>query len=384
MLPAQAEFSPAYFDCNATTPVDPGVLEVCLRYLRDDYGNAASRTHAFGALAKRATERGRDEVASVVGCDPDEVVFTSGATESNNIALLGLRDEGIRTGRRHIVVSAIEHKSVLEPLEVLTQSGFEVTLIRPNALGWIEPDEIRAALRPETLIVSLMQVNNETGVVQPLPEVAAVLRDHPCYFHVDAAQGFGKLIESLREPRIDLIGVSGHKIYAPKGIGALITRRRNRRRVPLTPLMYGGGQERGLRPGTLPVHLIASLGEAARLACRNHAHREARVLEIRAGLLEALRGVPHELNGDTMRTAPNTLNVRFTGIDSEALMVGLKDLIAVSNGSACTSASYAPSHVLAAMGLPAEHIQESIRISWCHLTPKVRWDSIISRLRSMM
>lgn len=217
---------PVYLDCNATTPVDPEVEREFLIYVRDEFGNAGSRTHEFGARAKQAVQKARDQVATVVKCQREEVIFTSGATESNNLAILGLREHGEKTGRRHIVSTAIEHKAVLEPLEHLARHGFEVTLVRPEATGAVLGSKVAAAVRPDTLLVSVMHVNNETGVIQPLAEIASGLEGHDAFLHVDAAQGFGKRIPDLQNPRIDLISLSGHKIYAPKGIGALVTRRR--------------------------------------------------------------------------------------------------------------------------------------------------------------
>ncbi len=243
-----------------------------LRVLADEWGNAGS-PHAFGQRAKAAVQLWRDQVAAVVAARRHEIIFTSGATESNNLALLGLAAYGEKSGKRHIVSSQIEHKSVLEPLAQLSRRGFTVTCIPPSRSGRVSADEIGAAVRDDTLLVSLMQANNETGVLQPIAEVADLLHDTDVYFHVDAAQGFGKEIESLRHARIDLISVSGHKIYAPQGIGALVTRRRQFDLPPLTPLQFGGGQELGLRPGTLPVHLIVGLGKAAELALQEAEQR---------------------------------------------------------------------------------------------------------------
>ena len=372
-----------YLDCNATTPIEPEVLEVVIQYLRDDYGNAGSRTHEFGLRAKLVVDRAREAVASVVDADPQEVLFTSGATESNNLAILGLAAEGRRSGRRHIVASAIEHKAVLEPLAYLAGQGFDVTLVPAVPCGFATAESIASAVRPDTLLVSVMHVNNETGVIQPLESIAASLAGHDCYLHVDAAQGFGKEWAALTLQRVDLVSVSGHKIFGPKGIGALIARRRGRTRLPLEPISYGGGQERGLRPGTLPVPLIAGLGEAARIARRDHATRRARCLEIKREFVEALAGVPYRINGDEYSVIPSTLNLSIAGVDSEAAMVALKGVAAVSNGSACTSSSYQPSHVLKGMNLPEQQISEALRFSWCHLTGAIPWREICSRLAKL-
>jgi cysteine desulfurase len=375
---------PVYLDCNATTPIDPEVEREFLIYVRDEFGNAGSRTHEFGARAKQAVQRARDQVASVLKCQREEILFTSGATESNNLAVLGLRQHGEMTGRRHIVSTAIEHKAVLEPLEYLGRHGFDITLVEPGPDGAVAADQITNSLRPDTLLVSVMHVNNETGVVQPVREIAAALESHPTFLHVDAAQGFGKRIEDLRESRIDLISLSGHKIYAPKGIGALIVRRRGYERPPLTPLMFGGGQERGLRPGTLPVALIVALGKAAELCLRDHKTREQRCAQLKQEALRALTSVGGVPTGDQSKALPSTLNMSIPGLDSEAVMVALKDVVAISNGSACTSQNYTASHVLTAMKLSEEHIKGALRFSWCHLTPDVQWDEVVEVIRKLM
>ncbi len=371
---------PVYLDCNATTPIDPEVEREFLHYIREEFGNAGSRTHEFGTRAKQAVQKARDQVAAVAKAQRDEIIFTSGATESNNLAILGLRDHAEKTGNRHIVATAIEHKAVLEPLEYLATKGFEITLVKPEPDGAVTPAKIAAALRPNTLLVSVMHVNNETGIIQPLDEIAKALTDHRAFFHVDAAQGFGKRIPYLQNPRIDLISISGHKIYAPKGIGALITRRRGYERPPLTPLVFGGGQERGLRPGTQPVALIVALGKAAELAARDHAKREVRCQEIKTQALKAFRSIGGIPTGDQTKALPSTLNIAIPGIDSEAVMVALKDLVAISNGSACTSANYTASHVLTAMGLPDDHIKGALRLSWCYQSPDPDWNQIIQTI----
>lgn len=375
---------PIYLDCNATTPIEPEVEVEVLRFMREDFGNADSRTHEHGVRAKQAVQKARDQVAAAVKAQRDEVIFTSGATESNNLAILGLRKHGERTGRKHIISTAIEHKAVLEPLEHLRELGFEISLVTPGEDGRVRAEAVAAELRPETLLVSVMHVNNETGVIQPLEEIARALGSHEALFHVDAAQGFGKLVPDLQDPRIDLISVSGHKIYAPNGIGALVARRRGYERPPLEPLFFGGGQERGLRPGTLPVPLIAGLGKAAELAMKQEAARRKRCLEARTRALDTLMkagGIPI---GDQEHVAANTLSISFPGLDSEAVMLALKEIVAISNGSACTSASYTPSHVLTAMGLPEEQIKGTVRLSWCHLTPEVDWEGVAAAIRRLL
>lgn len=375
---------PIYLDCNATTPLDAEVREIMLRYLTDDFGNEGSRTHEFGARAKQAVQKARDQVGSVVSAQRDEVFFTSGATESNNLAILGLREIGREQGKLHVITTMIEHKAVLEPCEALERDGFEVTRLPIGKEGFVNPDDVRAALRPDTLLVSIMQVNNETGVRQPLNDIADVLTNHPVYFHTDAAQGFGKDLAPLRNRRIDLISVSGHKIFAPKGVGAIIARRRGYDRPPLRAIMYGGGQERGLRPGTLPVALIAALGSAAEISIRDHAKRSQACRQMREKALNALQPLQPKLTGDQTLVMDHVLNIAFPGLDSEALIVSLKDLVAISNGSACTSSSYTPSHVLKAMGMNDDEANACVRISWCHLTPSVDWDAIADRISVML
>jgi cysteine desulfurase len=375
---------PVYLDCNATTPLDPRVREVMLHYFDVDYGNEGSRTHEYGTRAKRAVHQAREQVAALVKCDTDEVIFTSGATESNNLALLGLAAEGEKTGRRHIISTRIEHKAVLEPLHELERRGFTVDLLPPNAGGWVEPEKVAKTLRPDTLLVTVMHANNETGVLQPIAEIADLLKDHPVYFHTDAAQTFGKVIGELQSKRVDLISVSGHKIYGPKGVGALIVRRRGYDRVPLAPLMFGGGQERGLRPGTLPVPLIAALGKAADLAGKEWKQRAAKCLAFRKDLLVALGPFKPTIHGDSNRTLPHVLNVSFPGIDSEALMVALKHEVAISNGSACTSATHTLSHVLEAMELPKYMSETAVRLSWSYLSFEPDPSVVLPRLAAVL
>ena len=378
---------PLYLDYNATTPLDPRVFEAMTPYFLEDFGNAGSRTHVYGQRAKEAVDAARKQVAAVLAVRPDEVIFTSGATESNNLALLGLVNYGLETGRRHVLSTAIEHKAVLEPLEQMQRLGFEVELAPVTPGGYVEPETIRRLLRPDTLVVSVMHANNETGVLQPIEEIGEIVAGTETFFHTDAAQTFGKEVESLKNSTWDFVSVSGHKIYGPKGIGALGVRsrwspafRRNgpamppkggtpARKRPLQPLLYGGGQERGLRPGTLPVPLIVGLGKAAELALAEHGARNRAAALVKQKLLADLAGVPHTINGDPARAQPHVINISFPGVDSEALMMALRDEMAISNGSACTSAAYKPSHVLTAMGLAEDLIESAIRIS---LGPMVR------------
>lgn len=379
-----AEFVvPIYLDNAATTPLAPKVRDELIRAYDEDYGNAASRTHEFGQRAKQAVQRARTAIAQVVDADPADVFFTSGATEANNIAILGLADHGSRLGRRHLVTSSIEHKAVMEPIEALEARGFEVTRVPVDGSGRLSAEAVTDAVRPDTLLVSVMHANNETGMLQPIGEIADGLQDAPAYFHVDSAQGFGKELEPLRHKRIDLISISAHKIFGPKGVGALIGRRRGYDRIPLTPLVFGGGQERGVRPGTAPVPLISAFGVAASLAEAEFETRRKVCEAIRENALSAFATLDAEIIGVGAAGLPHILNIAFRGVDSEALMLSLKDLIAISNGSACTSASYEPSHVLAAMGLPSETIASAVRLSWSHLTPPVPWDEVAARISDL-
>ncbi|MPY86565.1 MAG: aminotransferase class V-fold PLP-dependent enzyme [Luteitalea sp.] len=374
---------PIYLDCAATTPLDPRVRAEMLRYLDDDFGNAGSRTHAFGQRARAAVEQARDRVAAVVGASRGDVIFTSGATESNNLALLGLASAGHEQRRRHIIASEIEHHAVLEPLAELGRLGFEVTLVPPNGHGLVEADTIRAALRSDTLAVSLMHVNNETGVMQPIAEVADALEGRPTYFHVDAAQSFGRESAALSHPRIDLISASAHKMHGPKGIGALIARRRDGTRPPLRPLMFGGGQERGLRPGTLAVPLIVALGQAAALALVEGDARRQRCLDFRRALLDGLAPLRPMINGDADRSVADIVNLSFPGVDSQDAMEAWQDLVAISNGAACTSQAYTCSHVLGAMGLPEWRKEGALRFSWCATSERPDWAAMVAAIERL-
>ena len=358
---------PVYFDFAATTRVDERVAEVVHHYMCEEFGNSGSRTHTFGINARSAVEAARQHIADVLQCEPSDVIFTSGATEANNLALLGLRDYGVSQGKHHIITTAIEHKAVLEPVEYLEKHGFTVSVVAPDANGIVSAASIENALTKDTLLVSVMHVNNETGMIQPLDQIAQALENHSAYFHVDAAQGFGKELDLLRTARIDLISISGHKFYAPKGVGALVTKRRpSGDRPPLSPLMFGGDQERGLRPGTLPVALIAGLGEAARLALFEIASRNKKAKIVENSVLQFIETAGGVVNGDRQRAIPHIVNASFKGLDSEAFIVATKELVAVSNGAACSSHSYELSHVLRAMNLEESRLRGAIRFSFSH------------------
>jgi cysteine desulfurase len=367
---------PVYLDCAASSPLDPRVRAEMLRYMDDDFGNAGSRTHDWGRRARTAVEQARDRVAAVVACGRGDVIFTSGATESNNLAILGLAagDE-----RRHIVSTAIEHHAVLEPLEELRRRGYEISFVAPDRGGAVEADAILAAVRPDTLLVSMMHVNNETGVIQPIDLVADRLPDH-VYVHVDAAQSFARVLSPLRHPRIDLISVSAHKIHGPKGVGALVARRREGKRPPLRPLMFGGGQERGLRPGTMPVPLVAGLGLASEIAVAEAGARDARCRAFRDSLVAGLAPLAPVMNGDPDRCVPYIVNLSLPGLDAETVIDAWRDLVAISNGAACTSQSYTCSHVLSAMQVPAWQSDGALRFSWGASSVEPDWSELVAAL----
>lgn len=350
--------------------------------LREEIGNAGSRTHQYGAHAANRVRVARQQIAAVVGTDWDSVILTSGATESNNLAILGLAEQARRMGKTHLVSTAIEHKAILEPLAELQKRGFKVTLVPPSTLGVVSAEAVLDAVRDDTFLVSVMHVNNETGTIQPLADIAGALANHPAVLHTDSAQGYGKDLASLQHPRIDLISITAHKIYGPKGIGALV-RRANARTDKIAPLMWGGGQERGIRPGTVPVHLAIGFGEAARLALEQNESRRQACLQYRDKLMAALSSLQPTTHGDPKSTMPNVVNLRFGDIDSEAVILALKDLVAISNGSACTSSNYATSHVLTAMQFSDVEANAATRWSWCHLTPHADWSAVKERIQRL-
>jgi cysteine desulfurase len=369
---------PAYLDCAATTPIDPRVQAEVLRCLGGEVGNAGSRTHEFGSRARAVVEHARDQVAAVTASSRGDVIFTSGATESNNLAIFGLAAGA--GNRRHVVSTAIEHAAVLEPLEELQRRGFEVTFVGPDSGGGVDAEALVAAVRDDTLLVSMMHVNNETGVILPIGDVADRLERSGVYLHVDAAQSFAREIPSLRHPRIDLISASAHKINGPMGVGALLARRRNGQRPPLQPIVFGGGQERGLRSGTMPVALIAGFGLAAELALSEADARAERCRALRRSVLEGLAPLEPSINGDPSRSVPYILNVAFPGLDSETVIEAWSGLVAISNGAACSSQRYTCSHVLSAMSVPAWQRDGALRFSWCAASTEPNWRELVSAL----
>ncbi|MED5463910.1 MAG: IscS subfamily cysteine desulfurase [Myxococcota bacterium] len=351
---------PIYMDHHATTPVDPQVLEVMLPFLKDDFGNASSRNHVFGWKAEEAVEASRIAVAECIGGTSREIVFTSGATESNNLALLGVAESYAASGK-HIITQATEHKAILDTLAVLEKRGFEITVLPVDEEGMINPEEVRAAIRPDTILVSLMLVNNEVGTVQPLEAVGALCREAGVLLHCDAVQGVGKVPFDVEAMGVGLASLSAHKIYGPKGVGALYVSRRNPR-VTLSPILFGGGHERGMRSGTLNVPGIAGLGEACRILTRGAGGENERIQGLRdalwARIRQGLDGVT--LNGHPTKRHPGNLHVSFQGVEAEALIMALRD-VAVSSGAACTSATLEPSHVMKALKVPLERAHSSVR-----------------------
>lgn len=372
-----------YLDYNATTPVDPRVLDVMIKVYRNDPGNADSRTHDFGEQARKITEHARKQVAELLDVTPEEAFFTSGSTESNNIAIQGLREYAALSGKKHIITTSIEHKSVLNTVKYMESQGFDVDYVSPDISGCVSAEDVLNRVREDTLLVSIMHVNNETGTIQPVKEIGDALAERDVLFHVDATQSCGKLVDQIRELHYDMLSLSAHKFRGPQGIGALILRRRNYRLPPVKNVYFGGQQEHGLRPGTTPVALVAGMGKACELA-QNEYKEEARENQvIKNEILDLLNseGVLYELNGDPEYCVDNTLNICFEGISSEALMLSAKQYCAISNGSACTSKSYDPSYVLIAMGIPVDRIESSVRISW---GPGSNKDDIINNLKKML
>ncbi|MBI2945028.1 MAG: IscS subfamily cysteine desulfurase [Candidatus Wallbacteria bacterium] len=370
---------PVYMDNHATTLVDPAVLEAMLPYFREHFGNAASRTHAFGWTADEAVEKARAQVARLVGASAREIVFTSGATESNNLALKGVA-EAYRTVGDHIVTVSTEHRSVLDVCRRLAEQGARVTVLDVDGAGLIDPDEVRRALTERTILVSVMAANNEVGVLGAIGQIGALCRERGVLFHTDATQAAGKVALDVEADCIDLMSLSGHKMYGPKGVGALFVRR-SRPRVKLAPLLDGGGHERGMRSGTLNVPGIVGMGKAAELAGELRELESARLTVLRdrlfRGICEKLDGVT--LNGDAVRRLPGNLNISFASIDSEALISALHD-VAVSSGSACTSATLEPSHVLRAMGMEDRRIHSSIRFGLGRFNTEEEVEHVIRRV----
>ncbi|MBL8346917.1 MAG: IscS subfamily cysteine desulfurase [Rubrivivax sp.] len=370
---------PIYLDYAATTPVDPRVVQRMVPYLYEQFGNPASRSHAYGWAAEEAVDIAREPEAQLSGADPREIAWTSGATESNNLAIKGAAKFHQARGR-HLVTLKTEHKAVLDTMRELEREGFEVSYLDVQADGLVDLEVLKAALRPDTILVSVMAVNNEIGVIQDIAAIGALCRARGILLHVDAAQAAGKVEIDLATLPVDLMSLSAHKTYGPKGIGAGYVRRKPRVRVEAQ--MHGGGHERGLRSGTLPTHQIVGMGEAYRLAREAMGSENERIRVLRDRLLAGVQGIPEvRVNGHLEQRVPHNLNVSFQFVEGESLLMGMKD-IAVSSGSACTSASLEPSYVLRALGLPDEVAHSSIRFSIGRFTTAEEIDRAVVQVKS--
>jgi cysteine desulfurase len=375
-----SERAPIYLDYSATTPVDPRVAEKMIPYITEHFGNPASRSHPFGWTAEKAVENAREEVAKLVNADPREIVWTSGATESNNLAIKGAAHFYAATKGKHIITVATEHKAVIDPVRELEREGFEATFLEPEENGLISIEKFKAAIRPDTVLASVMFVNNEIGVIQDIAAIGAICRESNIIFHVDSAQATGKVVIDLEQLPVDLMSFSAHKTYGPKGIGALYVRRKPRIRIEAQ--MHGGGHERGMRSGTLATHQIVGMGEAFRIAREEMATENERVRALRDRLLHGLQEIDETyVNGDLVHRVPHNLNMSFNFVEGESLIMAVKD-IAVSSGSACTSASLEPSYVLRALGRSDELAHSSIRFSIGRFTTQEDVDYTIALMKS--
>jgi cysteine desulfurase len=370
---------PIYMDYSATTPIDPRVVDKMIPYLREQFGNPASRSHSYGWAAERAVEEARENVAALVNADPREIIWTSGATESDNLAIKGAA-HFYKSKGKHIITVKTEHKAVLDTCRELEREGFEVTYLDVKDDGLIDLEKLKAALRPDTILVSVMSVNNEIGVIQDIEAIGEITREKGIIFHVDAAQATGKIAIDLQKLKVDLMSFSAHKTYGPKGIGALYVRRKPRIRIEAQ--MHGGGHERGMRSGTLATHQIVGMGEAFRLAREEMATENERIRMLRDRLLRGLSEMEEVyVNGDMEKRVPHNLNISFNFVEGESLIMAVKD-VAVSSGSACTSASLEPSYVLRALGRNDELAHSSIRFTVGRFTTEQDVDYVINLLKT--
>ncbi|MDR3480331.1 MAG: IscS subfamily cysteine desulfurase [Burkholderiaceae bacterium] len=374
----KAPHFPIYMDYSATTPVDPRVADKMIPYLREQFGNPASRSHMYGWSAEKAVEEARGHVAALVNADPREIIWTSGATESNNLALKGAA-QFYKTKGKHIITVKTEHKAVLDVVRELERQGFEATYLQPQDNGLITVEQLEAAIRPDTILVSVMLVNNEIGVIQPIDAIGELCRSKGIIFHCDAAQATGKVQIDLEKTKVDLMTFTAHKTYGPKGIGALYVRRKPRVRIEAQ--MHGGGHERGLRSGTLPTHQIVGMGEAFRIAKEEMADEIVRIQALRDRLVQGLQEMEEVyVNGDLAHRVPHNLNMSFNYVEGESLIMAIKEL-AVSSGSACTSASLEPSYVLRALGRSDELAHSSIRFTFGRFTTQDEIDFTVKLIK---
>ena len=370
---------PVYMDNHATTAVDPRVLDAMLPYFTEKYGNAASRNHEFGWKAEEAVESARGQIARLIHASPREIVFTSGATESNNLAIKGVA-EAHRPKGNHIVTQATEHKAVLDTCKRLEKYGFEVTYLPVDRDGLIDLESLRRAITPKTILISIMHANNEIGVIQPIEEIGKIAKEKKVLFHVDAAQSVGKIAVDVEKFGVDLISISAHKLYGPKGVGVLYVRRKDPR-VELAPMIDGGGHERGLRSGTLNVPGIVGLGKASEICQKEMTEESERLRRLRDKLNDAITSRLDDtfLNGSMAHRLPNNLNLSFVGVEGDALLMGIND-VAVSSGSACTTATLEPSHVLRALGVPEDLAHSSIRFGLGRFNTEEEVDYVANRV----
>lgn len=354
-----------YLDYNASAPLRKEVLDIMVDAYTHVIGNADSRTHSFGTTAQKFVQEKRQQIASVLNVDPTDLIFTSGSTESNNMAILGIAKWAKENSKTHIITTSMEHKAILEPLRRLEQQGFTVDYVNPRLDGRIAIEDIVSRIQDKTALVSVMYVNSETGIIQPVQELGEILESKGIYFHIDATQALGKLNDDIRHTKYNMMSMAAHKIGGPQGIGAFILKRGNDfKRPPIEPLMYGGSQERGYRPGTTPVALIAGFAEAVRLSEEEHDTMMRKCAAIKENFLQVIQGMDYQINGDPQYCLPTTINISFTGLDAEAAFLCLGDEFAFSNGSACNSAGHKLSYVLEAMGLDQKRRSEAIRLSW--------------------
>ena len=355
-----------YLDYNASAPIDSRVLDQMIEVYKGAIGNADSRTHNHGEKAREIVEHARSQVADLLGVTSSEVFFTSGSTESNNIAIRGLEEYAERTGKKHIITSAIEHKAVLETVKAMGRKGFEIDIVNPDLSGRVDAERILSLVREDTLLVSLMHVNNETGIIQPVEVIGEELAKSKVLFHVDATQSCGKLVEEIKQMKYNLLSFSAHKLQGPQGIGVLVLRKKGYRLPPVKAIMYGGQQEHGIRPGTIPVALVAGCGCACEIAAREYVENRKRTDKLKKLVMSSFdeSGLEYHINGEQNYCVSSTVNICIPGVMSEALMISSKQYCSISNGSACTSKSYEPSYVLSAMGVPEDEIECSVRISW--------------------
>ncbi len=373
-----------YLDYNASAPVLPEVLDVMIETYKNVPGNADSRTHIYGTEAGKLVQKCRNTIATVLGVDPTEVVFTAGSTESNNTCILGIEEYANNTGKRHIVTTAIEHKAILEPLKYLESKGFVVDYVKPDESGRINAEKFLSMITDETILATVMFVNSETGIIQPVDQIGKALKARGVLFHVDATQALGKLNEEIRMLDYNTMSIAAHKIGGPQGIGALILKWDDQyKRPPITPLMYGGHQERGFRPGTTPVALVAGFAKAVELSEKNlHKNMEG-CKKIKKTFFDAIQHLPYTVNGDQKYCLPSTVNISIDGLDAETAFLCLGDSYSFSNGSACNSSSHSLSYVLEAMGLNEKRKAEAIRLSWSG-TEEVDFTDFVSVVESII